>query len=461
MKRFFLCATLVASVLVFIACNDDTVPVAVVPDAILIDTINPETGNIVVTGEYIGAVEPDRQVAVIPRIPGEVINVYFSVGDTVEAGDILFTIDATEIENSIIGLEAQLEVQNAMVQAALTGISLIDGTAMAAQVLQADGGVNQAAAAVRQAEEGIEQVRIGIEQAQMGYDLAEQAYRDTTLLFEAGIVARIAFDQAQAGYLNAAAMLEQAQSGYAIANIGLNTARQMYEQAREGQRILVEDMPEENLRRAQDGLAQAQAARNTLMVNLDLARERLDDAYVRAPIGGVIEMRMVEPFGFANPAAPAFIISDQDTLNVSFRVPRNAAEHISVGDEITLADGDVSGVITEVAATVDMGGLIAVRAKIPYPPANLIGGMTVRIFADAQRALGVPIVPLGVIHYDRGLPHVYIEDGGFARRVRVETGIFNAHYIQIISGVDAADNIIRTWSARLTDGVEVRRQGGA
>jgi len=412
-------------------------------------------------GEYIGTVEPNQQVSVLPRIPGEVLSVYFNVGDRVQAGDILFTIDPTEIQNNITALEAQLAVQDATVRTAQTGVNLVDGSTMQSQLLQASGGINQAEAAIRQAEQNIEQSIIGVEQAQLGYDMAAQAYNDTAVLFEAGVVARVAYEQAEAGYANALAALERAQSGYALAQIALSQAHTALQQAIEGQRILAEDAPAENRRRAQDALAQAQAARHTILVNIDVAMDRLEDAIVTAPISGIIEARDVDEFSMASPQSSAFTIAAQDVMTVAFRVPRNSFEHLAIGDEITLVDNNIeqSGIITEISATVDAGGLIAVRANIPNPPASLLGGTTVRIFAEAQRAQSVLTVPLSAVHYDRGVPYVYINENGTARRIQVEVGIFDANVIQIISGISNTDHIINTWSARLADGVTIEVAG--
>ncbi|MCL2386184.1 MAG: efflux RND transporter periplasmic adaptor subunit [Defluviitaleaceae bacterium] len=425
--------------------------------SIPVSTIMPQVGDIVVLGEYIGTMQPNQQVAVIPRLPGEVQSVYFSVGDMVEAGEVLFRIDTTDILSNIAALEAQLRVQDATVRAAQTGVQLVEGSAMQSQLLAASGGVVQAEAGIRQAEQNVEQARIGIEQAQMGYDMAYQAFTDTTTLFEAGVVSRSVFDQAEAGYTNAAAGLERARSGYYMANVGLTQAQAGLAQAQAGLRILQEDAPDENRRRAQDGLSQAQAARNIILVNLETVNSRLDDAEVRAPIGGVVTMRNVDEFGFANPQAPAFIIAEQDSMTVTFRVPRGSAAHLQQGDSITLHDGReyLTGAITEIAAVVDHSGLLTIRASIPNPPATLLGGTTVRVFADAQRAEGVIILPLSAIHYERGVPHVYIADGASARRVQVTLGVFDADYAEVISGISTSDEIISTWNARLADGVEI------
>jgi len=444
--------------------GNETVAAFHANDNVMVNTISPLQGDISVVGEYIGVIQPIQQVAVLPRLMGEVTGVYANVGDFVEEGDILFTIDTTELEINIATLEAQLEVQDATVRAAQTGVRLIDGSAMQSQIIQAQGGVAQAEAAIKQATLNVEQALIGIEQAQLGYDMAEQGLRDTTILFEAGIVTRTVFDQAEAGYKNAAAGLERALSGYTMAQIGLSQAELGHSQALEGQRILLEEAPGENRTRAQDGLAQAQAARNIIVVNLDAVQDRLDDATVRAPIGGIIEMRNVEKFGFASPQAPAFLISEQNVMTVTFRVPRASAAYLSIGDPLTVRDSgkEFDGAISEISTMVDHGGLVTVTADIPNPPSSLLSGTNVRVFVSAQSADNTLIIPLGAIHHIAGVPHVYVAEAGVARLTTVQTGIFNADYIQILSGIGSDSRVINTWSARLTDGaaIEVIRHGG-
>ena len=437
--------------------DDISAAQSILNERISVNTIMPEMGDIIVTGEYIGTMEPGRQVAVLPMLPGEVLSVYFALGEYVQAGDVLFRIDPSDIENSIAALEAQLAVQEAMIRAAETGIELVRGSAMQSQIISAAGGVNQAAAAVAQAEQNVTQALIGIEQAQMAYDLALQGKNDAAFLFAAGAMSRIALDQAEAGYLNARAGLDRAISGLQLAEIGRSTAIQAHAQALEGQRILTNQAPGENQRRAEDALEQARAAYNAVLVNIETARDRLDDAAVTSPISGVVQMRSVDPFGFAAPGNLAFLIAEVDYLTALFRVPRTSADFLNVGDKITLSDNGkyYEGAITEISSAVEPGGLLTVRAKIPNPEANLMAGTSVRIFADVIRAEDVIVLPIGAVRHERGVPFVFIADGGIARRVQVETGLFNEESIQIISGISVTDRIITTWNPGLADGAEI------
>jgi RND family efflux transporter MFP subunit len=400
---------------------------------------------------------PNRQVSVFPKIPGEVLSVYFSVGDAVKAGDVLFTIDAADIKTNIATLEAQLAVQDATVRAAKTGVQLVNGSTMQSQLLSAENGVFQTEAGIIQAQQSALQARIGVEQAQLAYDMASQSLSDSARLFAADVISKSVFEQAEAAYLNTQGALERAVSAHEIATIGLSTAERGHVQSLEGQRILSQQALSENRQRAQDALEQAEAARNTVLVNLETARNRLEDAAVTAPISGAVITRSVNEFGIASPQSPSFVIADNESMVVTFRVPRHSAEQLAIGDDITILEGinEIPGRVTEIAPAVDMGGLLTVKANIPNPPEGLLSGMSVRVLASAQYAANAVLLPISAIHHDRGTAFVFVAENGTAKRVAVEVGIFNGSHAQIISGVSGTEQIISTWSSRLSDGMAV------
>jgi multidrug efflux pump subunit AcrA (membrane-fusion protein) len=148
------------------------------------------------------------------------------------------------------------------------------------------------------------------------------------------------------------------------------------------------------------------------------------------------------------------VIADDSSMTVTFKIARNSRAHIQAGDEITLRDGEneYTGHITEIGAAVDMSGLFPVKAETQ---GGLVSGASVKVFAKAQKAENITVVPLGVVHYEGGIPYVYVADGGYAKKTRVEVGLFNAHDAEIISGIAAGDRIISTWSSRLSDGAGI------
>jgi membrane fusion protein (multidrug efflux system) len=145
-------------------------------------------------------------------------------------------------------------------------------------------------------------------------------------------------------------------------------------------------------------------------------------------------------------------------MTVTFKVPKTSYAYMAFGDTVTLQENgsNYSASITEISTAVDASGLFTVKATIENPPATLHNGGTVKVIATTQKAIGVPVVPLNAVHYDNGIPYVYIADNGVAKKTQVEVGLHSAQYIHIISGADVTSPIINTWSTRLGDGMEIK-----
>ena len=65
----------------------------------------PQTGDIVLYTDMTGTVEPQSRAAVMPKIGGEVLEVYFQAGDQVQAGQALLKIDS----DALTSLKLQME----------------------------------------------------------------------------------------------------------------------------------------------------------------------------------------------------------------------------------------------------------------------------------------------------------------------------------------------------------------
>ncbi len=64
-------------------------------DRVVVDVMAAEQGTLSLTNQFVGTVAPEESVYIIPMAQGTVTHTYFEVGDTVEAGDVLFEIDDT------------------------------------------------------------------------------------------------------------------------------------------------------------------------------------------------------------------------------------------------------------------------------------------------------------------------------------------------------------------------------
>lgn len=94
--------------------------------SILVETVKPTTASIELDGEFIGTIESDNQINVIPKVAGDVTATYFEEGDHVNAGDLLFTIDDTGAQISMNQAQASLESAQASVETANAGVQVAD-----------------------------------------------------------------------------------------------------------------------------------------------------------------------------------------------------------------------------------------------------------------------------------------------------------------------------------------------
>ena len=81
--------------------------------AINVETAYPVVRTISQSGSYIGTIETGEKVSVTPRVGGYVKEKFFSLGDFVNAGDVLFTIDDSSLQLEKKKAEADVKDANA------------------------------------------------------------------------------------------------------------------------------------------------------------------------------------------------------------------------------------------------------------------------------------------------------------------------------------------------------------
>lgn len=196
-------------------------------------------------------------------------------------------------------------------------------------------------------------------------------------------------------------------------------------------------------------------------VAIDSAEYQLDMYTLTAPIDGVIEAVNVKEHDFASPNGPAFVISNKNTMTVTFSVSEGIRNTLRVGQKIQVDRNgkQYDAVITEIGTMIDQNtGLFAVKSCVSTPDDSLLTGSSVKVIADTYSQNEALLIPHDAVYYDDSQPYVYVVVDGIARRKDVETGIFDAETITVLSGLDAADVLITSWSANLRDGAEISVQ---
>jgi HlyD family secretion protein len=248
--------------------------------------------------EITGSVEV-KSVDVNVKVPGKVEKFLVEEGDTVEAGQVIATVEAANIE-------AKSDLTQATVEAAI------------AQYQKAKNGARP---------QQVEQAKSLVEQAKVACDFTETTYNRLAGLYKEGVLPR--------------QKLDQAKTELDVARARLRSAREQCDMVQEGAQ-------REDIEAAAALVKQAQAAKSEVQTYLD-------DAKVKAPVAGIITMKAVEDGELVSTGMPLVTISNLKDAWVEMKVRETMLNRFNLGDTVPVkiigAPGKVyQGKVTYIAA---------------------------------------------------------------------------------------------------------------
>lgn len=485
--------------------------------AVTVSTKPVGTGTITLTNSFVGTISPQETVMVVPLAAGTVTETFFEVGDTVKAGDILFKIDdeAAKLQYQT----AQLSVENARQTSDSTMENLENqrDTTMENLLNQQDSTELQLESSKMQAQSSFESAQIGYVTAKDTYEKLDKEYKETKKQYDnmakqmneaqkqlkereseaerakeasdepdgdgSSGAAPYADDQGEIQELRAeiaalkASMSatslgslesarDQAYQVYLSARSGYHTAQKAMELTDETETMTREQL-EQTMRTTQDQLEQTmETTKDQLALSLDMAQLSaaqaqlaLDYYTVTTPVSGIVESKNVEVNGMAGQSGPAYTITNNDTMTVTFQVSESVKNTLAVGQKVTLDRNNkiYTAAVTEIGTSVNpQSGLFQIKACVEVTNAELPSGVSVKVSADTYRAENTKIIPYEAVYYENEGAYVYTSVNGRAVKTPITTGIFDDDNIVVTGGLELGDIVVTSWSPQLTEGVLLR-----
>lgn len=417
------------------APTDTTSTAEPVAEGILLTAQLPERGNMQLDTSFVGTVQPDQVVSVVPKLMGTVKTVEVSVGQVVKKGDLLMTLDDKDVMPSVKQAEAGYNSAKAQTEQ-MTGSSY--KTQLANLDAQFDSTLD------------------AYENAKVAVDDLEQELSDAKdrLAELQGILAGggTLTEDEQKELAKLPATIAALPSAIARADDGEDMARKYHNNARSSYNAMKVEGQEDIQKVADATLAQAEAG-------LNVARAQLENTKVYSPIDGVIESISVSELNPVSQSAPAFIISNKEAYTVSFNVPSASIAAMEVGNSVTVRKGerDYAATITEVSTIINQQtGLFTVKATLEGTVTDLLTGVMVKVTAATQKSENAILLAQDSVYYDNGAAYVYLAVDGVAVKTFVETGISNPEQIEILSGLGDNDLVVTSWHPNLVDGALIR-----
>lgn len=298
----------------------------------------------------------------------------------------------------------------------------LDTKDIEAQVRQAEAAVEAAKTAYANAEA---KIPTALQIAQANYDAAKNAYDRMEFLYQEGGISEQQLENAKTQLEVAGAQLADAQN----AHLQLETLKAQ--------------------------VKQAEAA-------YEAAKTQLDNAYLTAPIPGVITAVHIEVGQMTGPSTPVVTIAQLDPIYAEFTLTESQVGKLNKGDEVRVqvsAAGEepLVGTVTEVPPSADPYTRgYKVKVEIANAQGLLKGGMTAQIGLALESISDVIVVPVNSVVTKENQQNIYLLEGDKVRQCPVEILLQNDQMAAVAGEVEAGDQIVVAGQHLLQDGSSVK-----
>jgi HlyD family secretion protein len=192
-----------------------------------------------------------------------------------------------------------------------------------------------------------------------------------------------------------------------------------------------------------------------------LADRQLRDASIRAPFNGYVEKRLVSLGQLVNVQAPVMSVVRVDPLKVTAEIPEALAPWVKVAQPVILfvdayPDKPFTATVSRISPSVTtQTRAFPFEALVPNPENLLKPGSFARVHLESSRVDQVRTVPFASIQYRYGVNRVFVVQSGQLAAREVKLGERAGERVEILSGVEAGNEVAITDVDQLADGQRV------
>lgn len=206
----------------------------------------------------------------------------------------------------------------------------------------------------------------------------------------------------------------------------------------------------------------ARANYNVAVARLRSAESRLSKTVIQAPFDGYAGLRRINVGDYATIGQELVNVVRLDPLRVDFSVPETLLSRVQPGQAIKVTvgafrDESFEGVVTAIDPQIDVTGhSMAVRARLPNPDLRLRPGLFAQVsvsLAVNPHAIMVPEQAIWPIGNDK---IIYVIEEGIASQRTVMLGDRKPGWVEVVSGLDAGEEIVIAGQMKLFPGVAVQ-----
>lgn len=391
--------------------------------SIEVKTMAAVKGDITRTVSMSGTLEPVSTETITVSQGLKVMKVYINENDKVEAGQIIAELDSTELRLSLEKTAIALEqVEDDM--GTLKNSSISNDQALLKNSLnRAKEDYNKA---VADAAKGAE-------------DLA--AFK---VLFDQGAISKSEFDNRVSSQRTLEALRNTTLLNYEDATIRYS----------------------QYLNTSSDGIQGLDRQRRSILLDMELLQNSLNDTMIKASIGGVVVDLPLDEGKEVPQGAVVTIHGEEGTQLVSY-ITQEESLLVSEGQKASIvipgSTNTYEGTVIFVGgqAKIETNGgsrtpKVEIRIKLSNPDDKSVPGFDADAVVSTDFAEQVLTIKTEAVRYDdEGSAFVFKINGGNVEKTPVELGISDGYTVEIISGLNENDKLVLNPSRDIEDGTSI------
>ena len=444
MNRKIICIVLCLSLCGLCACSsgkEKNSPKA--STGVNVTVFDVKKSNIESTVVYTGNLVAAESVNVSAKVSAKAQSVRVSEGDYVTSGEVLLSLDPTDLN-----LSYQQSV--AAYESALASYDAVVNSSSKQQVAQAEQAQASAQVAYEQAKINFEREKVLFENASQ-VKIAEQTYNDAKAnyermkqLFDMGGATKLELDSAMTSLVSAEENFKTAKAtasaSYDNAKATLNSAEIALGNATQNV-ALAQNAAEASVKTAQASVNSAKAA-------MDIAENSLKSTSVTAPISGYISLCNVSAGQMVTAGSPLFEISNTNIIDAEVQVTESVIPLIDVGTKAVISVEsagviDLEGAVTSLNPVKNEAtGLYTIKVSIDNSDSIVNAGMLADISLTTASLDNIIKIPSEALINEGDDYYVYVAKEKTAEKKKVVIGVSDENYTEILSGIGEAEMVI-------------------
>lgn len=208
-------------------------------------------------------------------------------------------------------------------------------------------------------------------------------------------------------------------------------------------------------------LDMARAAYESARAMKDEAENLLNYKNIRAPYDGILTRRYVDTGATVGPGQRVLRIETRDSVVIRVPVSEQKISFLEAGQTVeiyvTALDMSYPAVVGDVIPSSVLNGSFDVKIELENAGGDLLPGMSVRAaFSLNARTRDILLIPVSALRIYEALDGVLLAEEGVARFQLVKVRPGGEGWLEVLSGLEAGDEIILEAPPELRDGRRIR-----